>query len=94
MFLEIIGEKWDQAKYCLEGDISGYSVIFLLKVILKNPSNMWDTIAIDKIKSLEMWDHPFVEIRDNIPATHNLVFIVIEVDNPRIRDIGEVFPEK
>ena len=42
LLLQIIGETWDHAKYCLKGDFSGYSVIFLPKVILKNPSNMWD----------------------------------------------------
>ena len=70
-----------------------YSIIFLPKVILQNPSNMWDHMTIDDIKLLEMWDQPFVNIGHTIPATRNLAFSVIEVDDPQIYDIGEVFPD-
>ena len=55
---------------------------------------MWDDTAMGKIKSLELWDHPFVKIGEHIPATHNLAFVIVEVDDPRIRDIGEVFTDE
>ena len=38
--LAVIGESWYQAAYSLNREASGYDVIFLPKVILKNPSTM------------------------------------------------------
>ena len=55
---------------------------------------MWDNIVIDEIRSLEMWNHPFVKMGEHIIATHTLACIVIEVDDPRIHAIEAVLPGK
>ena len=68
--------------------------MFLSKVILKNPPNMWGDIAINEIKSHDMWDHPFVKIEGRILAKHKLVFIIINEDDTRIHDIGNVLTEE
>ena len=89
-FLQTIGGTWDHARYCIEGDFAGYGVVFLPKVILKNPSDMWDNRSKSEIEDLPMWDHPFIDIGQDIPATHNLANSIVELDNPQIIDIGEM----
>ena len=37
-----------------------------------------------------MWDHPFIDIGKDIPATHHLAFSIVELDDPQIKDIGEI----
>ena len=55
---------------------------------------MWGDIAINEIKSHDMWDHPFVKIEGHIPAKHTLAFIIMNEDNSRIPDIGTVLTEE
>ena len=89
-FLETIGATWDHARYCIEGDFAGYGVVFLPKVILKNPSDMWDNRSINDIENFQMWEHPFIEIGEDIPETHNLAYSVVDLDDPEIIDIGDM----
>ena len=47
-FLQTIGGIWDHARYCIEGDFAGYGVVFLPKVIPKNPYDMYVGQQVEK----------------------------------------------
>ena len=49
---------------------------------------MWDNRSRNEIERLPMWDHPFIDIGQDIPATHNLAYSIVDLDDPQIIDIG------
>ena len=51
---------------------------------------MWDNRSINEIEDFQMWDHPFIDIGENIPETHNTAYSVVDLDDPVIIDIGEM----
>ena len=51
---------------------------------------MWDNRSINEIEDFQMWNHPVIDIGENIPETHNLAYSVVDLDDPEIIDLGEM----
>lgn len=87
--LSMITGAWHRAVYCVEGDYVGHRVIFLPKVILRNPSDIWDAMSIREIEELPMWEHPIIDLEDPITGNHPTAHSVVEINDPNIIDVGE-----
>ena len=85
----MITASWEKAVYCVENDYVGHNVIFIPKVILRNPSDMWDEMSIDEIEGQEIWEHDFIDIEDIIPRNQLIAYSVVELKDPGIIDVGE-----
>ena len=93
LFLNVSGSSWHKASYYIEGESTGYEVIYLPKGFLMPLPRLWDNLTEDKIKSYNLWCHLFIRLSRRIPEGYNLTYILAHKNNPAIIDLDLTLSE-